>query len=325
MEIEAAVVELYGLLPEQFVAARNRMVKAARADGDERLAAAVAGLRKPTVAAWLANQLVRTDPDGVHALTELGEELRDNYLSTDSAHRRKLTRRRHDLISGLVKTARTKAAPGRRITAQTADRLMETLDAALIDPGAAQLLRSGQLTSALRHVGFGVVDESGDLAHLPPARPRVVGGKPTGGKANGARANGARANRSRSNGAAADGSHANGSRANGSRSNGSRAAGALAERRTAQERRIQQAEAEYAAAEAARAEAERILDAHQHRIADLEADIERMTEQLDEARRTLREARRQATHLQHTLNETTYTARSLDKHRSQERQRLESM
>jgi len=68
------------------------------------------------------------------------------------------------------------AAGGRRVTAQTAERLTETLDAALVDPGAAQLLRTGQLTSALRHVGFGVVDENGDPAQLaltgPPSRGR---------------------------------------------------------------------------------------------------------------------------------------------------------
>ncbi len=81
MEIDGAVVELYGLPPEQFVAARNRLAKAVRDRGDESAAAAIVALRKPTVAAWLANQLVRADPDGIHALTELGEQLRQTYLT----------------------------------------------------------------------------------------------------------------------------------------------------------------------------------------------------------------------------------------------------
>jgi hypothetical protein len=55
-------------------------------------------------------------------------------------------------------------AGGRTVTAAVAERLAETLDAALVDPGAAQLLRGGRLTSALRHVGFGVVDETGQPA-----------------------------------------------------------------------------------------------------------------------------------------------------------------
>ncbi|WP_328522801.1 hypothetical protein [Kribbella sp. NBC_00359] len=79
MEIDAAVVDLYGLAPEQFVAARNRLAKAVRDRGDEPAAAAIVALRKPTVAAWLANQLVRADPDGIHALTEMGEQLRQTY------------------------------------------------------------------------------------------------------------------------------------------------------------------------------------------------------------------------------------------------------
>ena len=40
-------------------------------------------LRKPTLAAWLANQLVGTDPDQVNDLTELGDQLREAHLSAD--------------------------------------------------------------------------------------------------------------------------------------------------------------------------------------------------------------------------------------------------
>lgn len=41
MEINAAVVELYGLPPEQFVAARNQLAKAVRDNGDEPAAASI--------------------------------------------------------------------------------------------------------------------------------------------------------------------------------------------------------------------------------------------------------------------------------------------
>ncbi|TCC51097.1 hypothetical protein E0H75_13240 [Kribbella capetownensis] len=147
METDAAMVELYGLIPEQSIGARNLLAKAALDTGDQQTAAAVAALRKPTVSAWLANQLVRTDPDGIHALTQLGEQLRETYLPSDSTRRRELTRQRHDLVCGLVRVARDQAAGGRRVTPATTERLTETLDAALVDPAAAQLLRSGQLTT----------------------------------------------------------------------------------------------------------------------------------------------------------------------------------
>ncbi|WUJ74970.1 hypothetical protein OG809_17230 [Kribbella soli] len=76
-------------------------------------------------------------------------------------------------------TARAQARKhGHAVSAQTGQRLTETLDAAVIDPGAAQLLRAGQLTSALRHVGFGVIDETGEPARLAPVIPRVVRSRP---------------------------------------------------------------------------------------------------------------------------------------------------
>lgn len=52
MDVDAAAVELYGLAPEQFTTARNALIKAAAEE-------AVKALRRPTLAAWPANQLVR--------------------------------------------------------------------------------------------------------------------------------------------------------------------------------------------------------------------------------------------------------------------------
>jgi len=260
VEIDAAVVELYGLPPEQFVAARNQLAKTARDGGDEPAAAAIVALRKPTIAAWLANQLVRADPDGIHALTELGERLRETYLTADSASRRELTRQRHDLVGHLVHAATQRAAAGRHVTAQTAERLSETLDAALVDPGAAQLLRTGQLTSALRHVGFGVVDENGDPARLAPMRPRVVRRTQPAPRATVPKP----AKRAPAPPAA---------RAKVDRT--------LAQRRAAQQKRLGAAESDYAEAETDRDQAEQLLDAHQHRLADLQADLERLNDQLE--------------------------------------------
>lgn len=247
MDTATVALELYGLEPEQFTLARNHFAKSASAAGDEAAAAAIMAMRKPTITAWLANQLVRTDPEGIHALTELGEELRQTYLSADAARRRELTRLRHELVSGLVRTARERAAGGRRVTAQTSERLVETLDAALVDPGAAQLLRTGQLTSGLRHVGFGVVDESGDPAQLVAVRPRVV-------------------RRSSPRNAA---SARTAPRRQAPAKRRPTVERTLQDRRDAQRKRVEQAEEDYAAAETAREQAELVLDAHQHRIADL--------------------------------------------------------
>ncbi|WP_329476727.1 hypothetical protein OG555_34140 [Kribbella sp. NBC_01484] len=88
MDVSAVALELYGLTPEEFTAARNSVAKTAKAAGDVRTSVAVMALRKPTLAAWLANILVRADPDGINNLTELGEELREAHLTRDANQQR---------------------------------------------------------------------------------------------------------------------------------------------------------------------------------------------------------------------------------------------
>ena len=53
---------LYGLALDEFVPARDALAKRARAEGRREDAAAIAALRKPSVAAWAANQAIRSQP-----------------------------------------------------------------------------------------------------------------------------------------------------------------------------------------------------------------------------------------------------------------------
>jgi hypothetical protein len=193
-----------------------------------------------------------------------------------------------------VKTARAEATKlGRSITPSVADRLTETLDAALIDPGAAQLLRSGQLTSALRHVGFGVVDESGSPAKFAPMKPRAVRSTPV--KKATPRKKEASVDRT------------------------------LELRRAELQARADEVEAEYREAEAERAEAESVLDANQHQLADLHATIERLTEELDQARQQLKTAQRETSRLERTLDRATRTAAAALRRRDAQHQRLANL
>jgi hypothetical protein len=52
--------DLYGVPLDRFVPERAALVRALRSAGEREQAAAVAALRKPSVAAWAVNQLVRT-------------------------------------------------------------------------------------------------------------------------------------------------------------------------------------------------------------------------------------------------------------------------
>ncbi|MEV0287029.1 MULTISPECIES: hypothetical protein [unclassified Kribbella] len=294
VDVDAAVVELYGLAPEQFTAARNEL---ARLAGDPRATDAIKALRKPTLAAWLANQLIRAAPDQIHDLTELGEGLREAQLAGDGARLRQLTPRRHSLVQELVRTARTLAREqGHPVSQQIAQRLTETLDAAVVDPGAAQLLRSGRLTSALRHVGFGVVDESGGFADLVPIKPRVV---------RTSRPKPAPRKKAQPPAAKVDDK--------------------LQRRRADLESRAREAESDYQAAEAERVEAEAQLDAHEHHLADLEATIERLSGALEQARHDLREANRRTRRLQVELARTTRNTTIAQRRHEANQQRLTNL
>ncbi|MFI5712931.1 hypothetical protein [Kribbella sp. NPDC051620] len=294
MDLDTVAVELYGLTPDEFTAARNQLAK--HADGAT--AAAIKALRKPTLSAWLANLLVRTDPDGVNTLTELGEDLRAAHLSADGARLRALTPRRHALVKQLVASAGKEAKQlGRTVTPAVADRLTETLDAALIDPGAAQLLRTGQLTSALRHVGFGVVDESGQPARLAPLKPRAVRSAPA-----------KKTSKKTAKVAAAP--------------DRSGAELALQRRRAELQARANEVETDYREAEQERADAEAALDANQHDLADLQATIDRLADELEQARRQLQSTQRETSSLERALARATRTAAVAQRRRDAQQQRL---
>jgi hypothetical protein len=67
--------DLYGLPLERFIAERTALVKALRGRERRNEASEVAALRKPSVAAWAVNQLVRTQPQALQALFSAGDDL----------------------------------------------------------------------------------------------------------------------------------------------------------------------------------------------------------------------------------------------------------
>lgn len=157
MDVDEIADELYGLLPEEFTAARNARAKQARAAGDRGAAGRIAALRKPTVAAWAANQLVRARRDEVEVLLDLGAELRAGMVGLSGDELRELTKRRHALVAALVRSGEElAAATGRRLGPAAVDGLRSTLEATLADQGSADELRAGRLAETLAVTGFGL-------------------------------------------------------------------------------------------------------------------------------------------------------------------------
>jgi hypothetical protein len=155
---------LYAVPPTDFVSARKDAVAAARADGDKAVATQLAALKKPTVAAWLVNQLVRAQSDDIDAAIGLGAAMRDATVSGDREALRDLSARRAQVVTRLVDRARAIAdAHDQATTAETQREVEQTITTAAIDPAAADLLRTGRLSAALTSEGFGF-----DHGALPP-------------------------------------------------------------------------------------------------------------------------------------------------------------
>lgn len=165
--------ELYALDPDEFVGARDAIVKRLRTDGDRDAAAAVAKLRRPTVPAWALNVVAREHPGEVAAVLEAGERLRaaqEKALRGDAAALRTATAERRDAIAAV--SALVAEVLGERAPAQ-AGAVSATLEAATVDPEVAELLRAGRLdrerSAAAAGFGFGDV---GDWTP-PPPRPKA--------------------------------------------------------------------------------------------------------------------------------------------------------
>jgi hypothetical protein len=171
----AAVTEphdLYGLPLEDFVPGRAGLTKALRKEGRREQAAEVSSLRKPSVAAWAVNQLVRTRAREIAALFAAGDAL-DHAQSEllagrgDARALRDAVERERDAVSELVEVAQgLLSAQGHQLTPATLERVSESLHAAAFDKDARAQVKDGCLARELRYVGLG---QSSSLSQSAPA------------------------------------------------------------------------------------------------------------------------------------------------------------
>jgi hypothetical protein len=149
MELDAVAGALYALPREEFTAARDAKAREARTGGDRALATAIGRLRRPTVAAWLVNQLARRRPEELAALAELGARLRAAHEQLDGTALRELSARRRELLTALGEaTNELGAADGVPVSESVGRDLESLFTAALAEPAAQRALASGRLSSA---------------------------------------------------------------------------------------------------------------------------------------------------------------------------------
>ena len=170
--------ELYALTPSEFTGSRNEWAKQTKAE-DPDLAKRILALRKPSVAAWVVNMMMRHQGEQMTQVLELGASLRQAQENLDGDALRELARQRRQLTTAVTRQGRDLAQElGQRLTEAVADQVQGTLHAAMVDQDAALAVRSGLLVSALTATGVGAADVVDSVA-VPAAigltaRPRPM-------------------------------------------------------------------------------------------------------------------------------------------------------
>jgi hypothetical protein len=159
------------------VAERGALARALRADGRREEAAEVAGLRKPSVAAWAVNQLVRTQGRAANELFDAGDAVGAAQADLvagrgDARALRAAVERERSAVDALLDAARgLLTSQGHELSAAVLDRVADTLHAAAVDEDARANVRGGRLERELRHLGFGVGEGAQALPAPAAAKP----------------------------------------------------------------------------------------------------------------------------------------------------------
>lgn len=165
-ELTSIADRLYAEPADAFTDARNT---AAKECGDKALAARVKKLKKPSVAAWAVNLLVRRESGQIDSVLELADSLRAAAQALDGDELRALTRQRRQLTTALASSARSLAhESGVRLTGPVVEQVEGVLNAAMLDPAAARVVRTGRVLTAFTSTGVSELDVESVVA-LPEA------------------------------------------------------------------------------------------------------------------------------------------------------------
>lgn len=160
--LAALADRLYAGSPEEFTDRRNA---AAKECGDKAVAAQLKRLKKPSVAAWAVNLLVRREAGQIDSVLALAESLRAAAAALDGDELRALTRQRRQLTNALATSARSLAREqGVRLTGPVVDQVEGMLTAAMLDPVAAQVVRTGRVLTAFTSTGVSELDVAAVVA-----------------------------------------------------------------------------------------------------------------------------------------------------------------
>ncbi len=109
MKLEEEIDALYAAAPSEFIAARKALAVRAKKAGDPEGAARVAGLAKPSAAAWAVNQIHRSAREELAGLLAIGVKLREAHRKGAAGVRDVFAAQQAQraAIEGLTRTARS--------------------------------------------------------------------------------------------------------------------------------------------------------------------------------------------------------------------------
>jgi hypothetical protein len=169
---EEMLDELYGVGLGEFIPARKRLARELKDAGDREASAVLAAARKPTVAAWVLNQLARHERKQVDLLLDAGHRLGQAQAALlrgegqgafDAARKAE-----QSALAALTKAARSLLQQQGAVSQTTLDQITESLRAAAISDDGRQLLATGRFVKPFE--GSGGFAALAAIAPTPPAR-----------------------------------------------------------------------------------------------------------------------------------------------------------
>ncbi|MFF4319014.1 hypothetical protein [Streptomyces sp. NPDC001568] len=146
MDVDEVIDALYAAHPSGFTAARAEAAARAKKEDGPQAARRITALRRPTLAAWACNLLVRSQPAEAEQFLQLGQALRTAHHALDGERLRALSHQQHVVIGALAREAgRLTGEAGSPISEPVVREVERILYAVLAGPEAAAQWASGRL------------------------------------------------------------------------------------------------------------------------------------------------------------------------------------
>ena len=166
--LSAGEADLYDVVPERFIAARDELARRLRSEGDKAAATRVGKLRRPPLTTWALNQVARIDPRLIEEMLAAGAGLRaamERALDGDASGLRQAHGQDRAAMEAVVAAAVDRLVAGEyNVTDAIRQRMAATLRAATVDASVAADLTAGVLAGDRDAPGFGI-----DALSVPPA------------------------------------------------------------------------------------------------------------------------------------------------------------